>query len=104
MNYTILHPKYYPTNRKIYNRIDEVWSIDVADFSDYTISNNKGFTYILVIIDNFSKHFWAIPLKKIYSQTMTQESSIFPITSKKNLSKLKAVEEKNGIILLFKNY
>ena len=34
--------KSYETNLKICNNIDEVWSFDLADFSDYKISNNKG--------------------------------------------------------------
>ena len=56
MKYTLLHlGKNYPTNEKIYNHIDEIWSIDLADFSDYKTSNNKGFRYIFVIIDNYSK-------------------------------------------------
>ena len=53
----------YPTNKIIYNHIDEIWSIDLADFSDYKTSNNKGYRYIFIIIDNFSKYLWAIPLK-----------------------------------------
>ena len=35
--------KYYPSNKIIYNHIDEIWSIDLADFSDYKISNNTRF-------------------------------------------------------------
>ena len=35
--------KNYETNRIVYNHIDEIWSIDLADFSDYKVSNNKGF-------------------------------------------------------------
>ena len=46
--------KNYKTNKILYNHIDENWSIDLADFSDYKISNNKGFRYIFVNIDNFS--------------------------------------------------
>ena len=53
----------YPTIKKIYNHIDETWSIDLADMIDYKISNNKGFRYIFIITDNFSKYLWAIPLK-----------------------------------------
>ena len=34
--------KNYPTNKIIYNHVDEIWSIDLADFSDYKTSNNKG--------------------------------------------------------------
>ena len=31
-------------------------SFDLADFLDYKTSNNKGFRYIFIIIDNFSKY------------------------------------------------
>ena len=62
--------KNYPTDKIFYNHIDEIWSIDLADFSDYKISNNKGFRYIFVIIDKFSKYLWAILyLKNKYSKT-----------------------------------
>ena len=32
-----------PTNKLISTHFDEVWSIDLADFSDYIISKNKGY-------------------------------------------------------------
>ena len=46
----------YPTNKIVYNYIDEIWSIDLADFSDYKVSNNKNYRYIFIIIDNFSNY------------------------------------------------
>ena len=48
--------KNYPTNKIVYNHVDEIWSIDLADFSDYKTSNNKGFRFIFVVIDNYSKY------------------------------------------------
>ena len=45
----------YPTNKIVCNNIDEIWSIDLVDMIDYKVSNNKGFRYIFVLIDNFSK-------------------------------------------------
>ena len=68
--------KNYPTNRIVYNHIDEIWSIDLADMIDYKISNNKGFRYIFIVIDNFSKYLWAIPLKKTVKLSQTN-SQIF---------------------------
>ena len=56
--------KNYPTNKIVYNNIDEIRSIDLVDMIDYKISNNKQFRYIFIIIDNFSKQLWALPLKK----------------------------------------
>ena len=53
----------YPTNKKLHNHVDEIWSIDLADMIDYKISNNKIFRYIFVINDNFSKKLWCVFLK-----------------------------------------
>ena len=47
--------KTYPTNKIVYNHFDEIWSIDLADFSDYKISNNRRFRYKFIIVDSFSK-------------------------------------------------
>ena len=82
--------KNYATNKITYNYIDEIWSIDLADFSDYKISNNKVYRYIFIIIDNFSKYLWAIPLKNKYSQTITQEFSNILTTSKRKPLKLES--------------
>ena len=46
----------YPTKKIIYEHIDEIWSIDLADMVNYKISNNKGLRYIFVIFVNFSKY------------------------------------------------
>ena len=78
--------KNYPTNKIVYKHIDEIWSIDLADMIDYKISNNKGFRYIFIIIDNFSKYLWTIPLKIKYSKTITDEFPNNLTTYNENLS------------------
>ena len=55
--------KNYETNKIVYNHIDEIWSIDLADMIVYKISNNKNYRYIFIIIHNYSKYLWALPLK-----------------------------------------
>ena len=75
--------KNYPTNKILYNHIDEIWSIDLADIIDYKTLKNKGYRYIFIIIDNFSKYLWAIPLKIKYSQTITIKFSNISTTSKR---------------------
>ena len=75
--------KNYETNKIVYNHIDEIWSIDLVDMIDYKISNNKGYRYKFIIIDNYSKYLWAIPLKNIYSQTIKNEFSNILTTSKR---------------------
>ena len=82
--------KNYPTNKIIYNYIDDLWSIDLADFLDYKTSNNKGFRYVFIVIDNFSKYLWAIPLKNKYSQTITNDFSNIITTSKRKPNKLES--------------
>ena len=56
--------KNYSINKIVYNHIDETWTIDLSDMVDYKTSNNKGYRYIFVRIDNFSKFLWCIPPKK----------------------------------------
>ena len=80
----------YPTNKIVYNHIDQIWSIDLADMIDYKISNNQGYRYIFIVIDNFSKYLWAIPLKNKYSQTITNEFSNIITTSKRKPLKLES--------------
>ena len=94
----------YPTNKIVYNDIDEIWSIDLADFSDYKTPNNKGFRFIFVIIDNFSKYLWAIPLKNKYSQTITEEFSNILSTSKRQPLKIESDRGKEWYISVFQNF
>ena len=82
--------KNYATNKVIYNHVDEIWSIDLADMIDYKISNNKGFRYIFIVIDNFSKYLWGMPLKNKYSQTITNEFSNILTTSKRKPLKIES--------------
>ena len=94
----------YPTNKIIYNHVDEIWSIDLADFSDYKTSNNKGFRYIFIVIDNYSKYLWAIPLKNKYSQTITNEFSNILTTSKRKPLKLESDRGTEFYNSIFQNF
>ena len=96
--------KNYPTNKIIYNHIDEIWSIDLADMIDYKISNNKGFRYIFIIIDNYSKYLWAIPLKNKYSQTITNEFSNILTTSKRKPLKIESDRGTEFYNSIFQNF
>ena len=96
--------KFYETNKIIHNHFDEIWSIDLVDMIDYKISNNEGFRYNFLVIDNFSKYLWAIPLKNKYSQTITNEFSNILTTSKRKPLKIESdrgTEFYNGI---FQNF
>lgn len=52
----------YPRRRVIIKGLDDLWQADLADFTTYG-RENKGFKYILMVIDCFSKYVWASPVK-----------------------------------------
>ena len=60
--------KYYATNKTNVYYIDDTWSLDILDLKDYGPENNRNYRYVLVIIDNFSKFGWTIPLKNKNAQ------------------------------------
>ena len=94
----------YPTNKIVYNHIDEIWSINLTDFLDYKISNNKGFRYIFIIIDNFSKYLWAILLKNKKSQTITTEFSKILTKTKRDPLKLESDRGSEWYNSVFENF
>ena len=102
--YSIPPRKNYPTNKIVYNKIDEIWSIDSADFSNYKTSNNKGFRHIFIVIDNFSKYLWTIPLKNKYSQTITNEFSNILIKSKRKPIKIESDRGSEFYNSIFQNF
>ena len=62
--------KNYVTNKTDVYHIDDIWSLDILDLKDYGPENNRGYRYVLVTIDNFSKFGWTIPLKNKNAQTI----------------------------------
>ena len=66
---------FYPTNKIIIKSIGDTWSSDLLDMNDYGPKNNKGYRYVLVVIDKFSKFAWTTPLKNKYAQSITDAFS-----------------------------
>ena len=62
--------KNYITNKTDVYYIDDIWSLDILDLKDYGPENNRGYRYVLVTRDNFSKFGWTIPLKNKNAQTI----------------------------------
>ena len=96
--------KNYPTNKILYDSIDEIWSIDLADFSDYKTLNNKGYRCIFIIIDNYSKYLWAIPLRNKNSQTITNEFSNILTTSKRKPLEIESDRGSEFYNSIFQNF
>ena len=71
------------TNKTDVYHIDDIWSLDILDFKDYGPENNKGYRYVLVVIDNFLKFGWTIALKHKNAQTIKDSSENILLTSKR---------------------
>ena len=59
-----LPKKNYSTNKTVVYHIDDIWSLDILDLKDYGSEYNRGYRYVLLVIDNFSELGWTIPLRK----------------------------------------
>lgn len=62
--------KNFKRRKVVIKGIDETWQADLIDMSTYA-KQNKGFHFILTVIDNFSKYAWAIPLKNKNADSVT---------------------------------
>ena len=76
--------KNYATNKTNVYHIDDIWSLDILDLKDYGSKNNRGYRYVLVIIDNFSKYGWTIPHKNKNAQTIKDSFENILISSKRS--------------------
>ena len=75
--------KNYVTNKTDVYFIDDIWSLDILDLKDYGPENNRGYRYVLVIIDNFRKFGWTIPLKNKTAITIKDSFENILISSKR---------------------
>ena len=73
----------YITNKTDVYYIDDIWSLDILDLKYYGPENNRGYRYVLVTIDNFSKFGWTVPLKNKNAQTIKDSFENFIISSKR---------------------
>ena len=96
--------KNYPTNKTIIKSIDDTWSSDLLDMNDYGIKNNKGYRYILVVVDNFSKFGWTIPLKNKYAQSITDAFSEIIKTSRRKPNLLETDDGKEYVKQIFSEF
>ena len=94
----------YQTNKARIKSIDDTWSSDLLDVNDYGIKNNKGYRYILVVIDNFSKFGWTIPLKNKYAQSITDAFSQFIKTSRRKPNILETDDGKEYVNKIFNEF
>ena len=60
----------YATDKTDIYHNDEIWSLDILDLKDFCPENNRGYRYVLVIIDNFSNFAFTKLLKNENAQTI----------------------------------
>ena len=74
--------KHFKKRRVISKHVDDIWAADLVDMQYYSRSN-KGYKYILMVIDVFSKYGWAEPLKnKTGAETIRAFSKIWDTDQK----------------------
>ena len=76
--------KNYPINKTDVYYIDKKWRLDNFDLNNYGPENNRGYRYILVLIDNFSKFGCKIPLRNINAQTLKDSLENTILSSKRS--------------------
>ena len=96
--------KNYPTNKITIKSIDDTWSSDLLDMNDYGIKNNKGYRYILVVIDSFSRFGWTISLKNKYAQSITDAFSQIIKTSRRKPNLLETDGGKEYVNKIFSEF
>ena len=94
----------YQTNKTMIKSIDDTWSSDLLDMNDYGPKNNRDYRYILVVIDNFSKFGWTIPLKNKYSESITDAFSQIIKTSKRKPKLLETDDGKEYVNKIFNDF
>ena len=84
----------------VFNK-DEIWSADLVDMHAFS-SFNKGFKYILIVIDVFSKYAWAVQIKDKSASSVTK--AIEKIISDRIPKKLLVDEGKEFYNATFKKH
>ena len=96
--------KNYATNKTDVYHIDDIWSLDILDLKDYGPESNKSYRYVLVIIDNFSKSGWTIPLKNKNAQTIKDSFENILISSKRKPNLIESDRGKEFFNNIFQDF
>ena len=96
--------KNYVTNKTDVYHIDDIWSLDILDLKDYGPENYRGYRYVLVIIDNFSKFGWTVPLKNKNAQTIKDPFESIITSSKRKPNLIETTLGKEFYNILFQDF
>ena len=84
--------------------LDDSWSSYLLVLNDYGPKNNRGYRYILVVIDNVSKFAWTKLLKNKHAQSITDAFSQIAKTAKRKPNLLETDDGKEYIIKIFNEF
>ena len=96
--------KVYPNKKTIIKSIDDTWSADPLDLVYFSVRNKIGHRYILVVIDNFSKNGWSIPLKNQYASSIKDAFAEILTESKRKPEIIETNEGKEFANKIFEFY
>ena len=96
--------KNFDTNKTDVYYIDDVWSLDILDLRDYGVENNRGYRYVFVITDNFSKFGWTVPIKNKNAQTIKDSFENILINSKRKPNLIESDRGKDFYNNIFQDF
>ena len=96
--------KNHATNKTDVYHIVDIWSLDNLHLKDYGRENNRGYRYVLVIIDNFSNFGWTIPLKSKNAQTIKDSFENILINSKRKPNLIESDRGKEFYNIIFQDF
>ena len=96
--------KNYSKNKTDVYHVNHVWSLDILDLKDSGPENKRGYRYVSVIIDTFSKIGWTVPLKNKNAQTIKDSSEYILIISKRKPDFLEGDRHRGFYISTFQEF
>lgn len=91
----------FKRRRVIIKGFDDLWQADLVEMGSYA-KENKGFKFLLTVIDCFSKYAWAIPIKAKTSENVTKAMQNIFLTSKRHPQNLQTDDGKEFFNKIFK--
>ena len=65
-------PIRFPRRKMYSKRVNDVWAIDLMDFTQNLVSVNRQNRYALIVIDIFSRYVFGVPIKNKNALTVTR--------------------------------
>lgn len=94
--------KNFRRRRVIIKGLDDLWQADLVEMISFA-KQNKGYRYILTVIDTFSKYAWVMPIKRKTAQNTTEAMNLIFSASQRYPKNLQTDDGKEFFNKYFKN-